>query len=314
MARSLNKQTLVLIFSLLFSRSFFCQNGGYEAPVYKDYKDPVQFEKFHRRSVVVGAWQINTLKEEGAIVVKLKTNKILIDQLLKQGNTRLAIEKQLEQFAVNRNTMFAFIENFSFCKVYFMYSTHSDSLLNGARQGIFLDTNLTVDPSIVMNEKYYIIAERDMAFSSSIGFVREDSARSVREEGNPVRMMAIILKNKYGHQLKSPMPYATREKNFTAAKYPFPIKYTPTPEGASDILFVINRTYLEDLKTKVEQKIVRKVENNTITTNVTLRKEHTYEKLSVAVAQLNDNLFQTYKNYPKPDISRIKPEIRLFLY
>ena len=287
---------------------------GVEPPVYKDYKDPDQFEKFRKRRITVAAWQINMLKDEGAIVVKLKTNNILIDQLIKQGNHQLAIEKQLEQFAINRNTMFAYLENFTFCKIYFMYSTSSDSLLNGARQGIFLDTNLTVDPTIVMKEKFYIIAERDIAYSSSIGFVIEDSARYVKESGNPIRLMAIVLKNKYGHQLKAPFPYAIKEANFTAANYIFPIQYTPSPSGATSIAYTINRTFLQDLKTKPEQKVIKRNESGRITTSVKLKKELTYEKLSNAVTQLNEDLKHLYQAYPKPDVTRIKSEVKLFLY
>lgn len=283
-------------------------------PAYKDYKDPEQFEKFRRRRIVVGAWQINMLKEEGAIVVKLKTNKLLIDELRKSGNTGLALEKQLEQFAINRNTMFAYLENFTFCKVYFIYSSSSDSLLNGSRNGIFLDSNLVPDPSIVMNEKFYLIAERDFAYTSSIGFVKEDSARFIKETGNPIKQMAIVLKNKYGHQLKSPVPYAIKEKSFSATNYVMPISYRPAPEGATSVNFPVNRTYLADLKTTPSKKILTKTTEDRVYTQVKLKKEFTYEKQSLYVTQLNDELNQMYKDYPKPDPKRIRADIKPFLY
>src|SRR5687768_11119873 len=60
----------------------------------KDYKDPKQHEKFYKRRNVIGAWQINKLKQ-GALVVRLKTNKMAIDELKKAGNTDLALEKEL---------------------------------------------------------------------------------------------------------------------------------------------------------------------------------------------------------------------------
>lgn len=314
MVRWLNNRWLLVKLLVVAGCAFFAQTSG-ETPVYKDYKDPEQFDKFRKRRIIVAAWQIHKLKEEGAIVVKLKTNGILIRELLKSGKKNLAVEKQLEQFAINRNTMFAFKENFNFCKVYFIYSHHSDTLLDGCRQGIFLDTNLVEDPTISMPEKFYIISESDFAYSSSIGFVREDSARFVKEEGNPIKHMAIVLKNKYGHQLKSPMPYSVKENSFSGEGYPFPIKYRDDPAaGANSIVFPIRRTYFEDRKANPNLKLSLEGGGGFSVTSVKLKKESTYEKLSSAVSQLNANLEEAYQTYPKPDITRVRIEILPFLY
>jgi len=281
----------------------------------KDYKDPDQFEKFNKRRVTIGAWQVHQLRE-GALVVRLKTNKLLIDELLKNGNSGLALEKQLEQFAINKNTMFAYRENFNFCKLYFIYSNSSDSLLNGTRQGIFLDTNLTVDPAIVMQETFYLLAERDYAYNSSIGFVVEDSARIIKERGNPVKEMAVIVKNKYGHQLKNPFPYFVKEKNFMDAGYNFPIQVRSGAGGSTSIIFVINRTYLEDIKNnKPEPKNTPiKKESSSFSGTIKLKKQFTYEKLSLEVGELNDNLLNFYNSYPKPDMSKMQGGVKPFLY
>ncbi|PBQ32123.1 hypothetical protein CNR22_10180 [Sphingobacteriaceae bacterium] len=314
MAHWLNNKFAVLFFCL-FSGNFLFAQIGTEPAVYKDYKDPEQFDNFRRTRLVVGAWQINTLKEKGAIVVKLKTSKLLIDELLKQGNQSLALEKQLELFAVNRNTLFAYKENLNFCKVYFMYSNYSDSLLNGKRDGIFLDTNLVIDPSIKMKEEFYIIAESDFAYSSSIGFVPEDSARTIKETGNPIKLMAVVLKNKYGHQLKSPMPYATRDINFSPTNYFFPVSYTPAQNGlATAIYFPVNRTFLRDLKENPDNKTVLTKNDVNVVTKVKLKKEYTYEKISSSISQLNISLYETFKEYPKPDVNRINSKIKPLLY
>lgn len=299
---------------IVLVKSCLCAQIGMEAPSYQDYQDPDQFEKFKKRRVLVGAWQIHKLKEEGALVVKLKTNKLLIDQLKKQGKHELALEKQLEQFAINRNTMFAYRENITFCNVYFIYSHFGDSLLNGCRQGIFLDTNLKVNPNIKMTESFYIVAEKDFAYSSSIGFVEEPFARSVKESGNPVKMMAIVLKNKYGHQLKSPMPYSIKETNFNTVSYPFQISYVLTDSGAVSINFPIKRTYFSDLKNTPLPIFNKRLENGCTITSIKLKKEYSYEKLSIAVDQLNENLFETLKTYPKPDLKRVRYPIKPFLY
>jgi hypothetical protein len=318
MAHWLNKKIYLVIAGLLSAGFSFAQNDVSAGDdrikmTEREYKDPDQFEKFRKRRIIVSNWQINELKK-GALVVRLKTNKMLIDELLKQGNTKLAEERRLEQYAINKNTMFAFLDNFQFCKVYFIYSNSSDSLLNGTKRGIFLDTTLSVNPSIVMSESFYLLAERDYGYNSSIGFVPEDSAKRVIEKGNPVKQMAFLVKNKYGHQLKHPFPYYVKEKNFMDAAFDFPIQTARDPlTGQTYITFIINRTYLKDLKNNPK--------NATVTPKmgpakniVKVKKQFTYEKLAESVTELNDNLDRFYKDNATPDVTRIDQTIRPFLY
>ncbi|MES2679391.1 MAG: hypothetical protein V4635_05870 [Bacteroidota bacterium] len=204
-----NKAACLVIGLVLTAFFVSAQEEG--RPNERDYKDKKQFERFNKRRAAIGAWQINQLKE-GALVVRLRTNNLLINQLLKEGDTILAREKQIETAGINLNTIKAYTYNYNFSKVYFIYSGSSDSLMNGVRKNIFLDTNLQVDPAIVMNESFYLLAERDQAYNSTIGFVKEDSARLVKEEGYGVKEMAVVVKNKYGHQLKRPFPYVAADR------------------------------------------------------------------------------------------------------
>jgi hypothetical protein len=270
---------------------------------YRDYKDADQHEKFAKRRKMVGAWQINQLKK-GALVVRLKTNQLAITALRSQGNTQAALKLEAETFAINKNTMFAYIENFTFCKVYFMPSNFSDSLLKGARKGIFLDTNLRVSANIEMTENFYLLAERGYAYNSSLGFVPESDAKSVQEKGNPTKPMAIVLKNKYGHQLKNPLPYLITERTSSGTRVE-PI-LTSTDLG---IVFYVYRK--DDEEIKLEKK--RKNKNSELTT-VTLPKNFTYYKLAQYVSNLNDNLRAYYQRTPAPDPARVPEDVKPFLY
>lgn len=277
-----------------------------------DYKDPEQFEKFRKRRMSIANWQINELKKNGAIVVRLKTNKTLINDLIAQGKTDLAAEKEKEQYVINANTYAAYKDYLKFCKVYFIFSNSSDSLLNGARSGIFLDSTLKVDPSITMNEKFYLLAERDYGYNSSIGFVAEDTARKVVEAGNPVKEMAVVLKNKYGHQLKQPFPYAVKEKNFMDALFDIPVTTSGTVGKDMKISYTINRTYLADIKDKDAGKPVK--QKTTGNTTAKIKKQFTYEKLALAVDELNDELERFYRSSPKMEEDKMDPSVKPFLY
>lgn len=311
MDRLSNKSLCFLAAFLISCIGYAQQLTGEPERFDKDYKDPVAHEQFNKRRMAVGAWQINELKK-GALVVRLKTNKMLLDELNKQGKPELAKEKELELHAINKNTMIAYLDRFKFCKVYFIASNHSDTLLKGIRSGIFLDTTLRVNPAITMNENFYLLAERDYAYNSSIGFVPEDSARTIIERGNPVREMAIVVKNKYGHQLKAPFPYYVQEKNFMDASYEFPIKVTTDASGRQEIYFPVNKTYLEKTKAN-DEKIPepRKIQGYS---SVKVKKQFTYEKIAESVQELDESLTKFYRENPQSDFSGINDNIRPFLY
>lgn len=172
----------------------------------KDYKDQDQFRHYGKRRKAVAKWQINQLKN-GALVVRLHSSKTLIESLKKMGKADLATQKEYETYAFNKNVVKAFKSCYTFSKVYFFFGDNTDTLLNGARSGIFLDTNLTVDNSIVMNEPFYMMLEKDDIYNSSIGFVEEDTARYITEKGTITdHANYLIMKNKYGHQVKAPFP------------------------------------------------------------------------------------------------------------
>lgn len=199
----------LLLFSCAVSVAQDKNKSVYNPP---DYKDNSQFEHFYKRRTAISKWQINQLKS-GALVVRLRNNKKLIESLRKMGKADLATQKEYEMMAINKNIVLAFQKYYTFSKVYFFYSHHSDTLLNGARSGIFLDSNLVVDPSIEMKEKFYLLAEQDDVYNSSIGYVKEDTARFVKEIGNPSKEAAMVIKNKYGHQLKDPFPFYVTNKS-----------------------------------------------------------------------------------------------------
>lgn len=272
-----NKLSLLFSFILVFGVTF-AQEGN-DINNVKDYKDPKQFTKFRKRRLVIASWQINQLKK-GALVVRLKTNKKLIEALKKQGKQELAIQKEAEQLAITKNTILAYTSKLTFCKVYFIYSDFADSLLHGARKGIFLDSSLTINPSIEMSEQFYLIAERDYAYNSSIGFVKQDSAKYVFEAGNPVKEMAVVVKNKYGHQLKGPFPYYVKDKTYAGVN-----------ASVNQYVVLNGKTHL-----------------------VTIGKQFSKEKLFLYIGVLDDNLRQFYQSTSAPEIEKINSEILPFLY
>lgn len=308
----LNKILLTTVLSCLINITAFSQEKQYGTNTF-DYKDPDQFKNFNKRRKVIAVWQINELKE-GAVVVRLKNNKLLLDQLKKAGKEDMAERKVLEQYAINKNTMMAYKDFLVFCKVYFIYSNSSDSLLNGARSGIFLDTNLNIDPSIRMQENFYLLAERDYGYNSSIGFVKEDSARTITEKGNAVRQMSVVLKNKYGHQLKSPFPYQIKEKNYLdESGFDFPIGVSKSDKGTT-ISYTVDKTYFADIASNPKNRATKMVKETATLKKVEIQKQYTYEKVGEAIDQLNTELIQFFRQAPGLDKSRLNKDFLPYLY
>ncbi len=277
MARWLNKKYITLLMVTSLNAALFAQMVPEVSD--EDYKNPKTHENFKKRREAVSSWQINQLKN-GALVVRLKTNQTLIDELRKSGKTEEADQKEAEQYLINQNIVRAFNNNYKFSKVYFIFSNSSDALLKGNTSGIFVDSTLRASSTIAMTEDFYLLAERDYVYNSSIGFVPEDSAAKVVEAGNPTREMAIVLKNKYGHQLKAPFPYFIQDRTFSNA-----LTAVPTRVRYKD------KDYM-----------------------VSIPKTMTYEKFAPYVEKLDEKLATYHRKSPAPDEMKNYSDHKPFFY
>jgi hypothetical protein len=302
MARPLNRVTAFL-FVLVFCSTSVLPQAVNVAEHDKDYKDPEQFDRFYKRRKVIAAWQINQLKK-GALVVKLRTNQMVIDALNKQGNGKLAEQKRLETAGINAMLVRAYMNNYNFSKVYFIYSHHADSLRKGARQGIFLDSNLQADPSARLDEKFYLMAETDRIYNSSIGFLPEDSASFVTEKGNPTGGDAtVVVKNKYGHQLKRPFPFFSGHG----------IKLKPSE---SHVYVTINGNKIPyNISGIGGNEEDKKYTYNNEQLTLTIPKQFTTPVLSEVISEFNDELKAFYQRSREPDEHhKLFAEVRPYLY
>lgn len=302
MALSLNKFVALLLFvtAALFSPA---QDEDYKPPV-KDYRNDAYFDDYRSKAHGVAAWQIGMLKQ-GALVVRLKTNGAAIRALQSAGNKTLAERKKAETFIINKNIMRAYAEHFRFCPVYFIYSNSSDSLRKGIRSGIFLDSNLQISPTIVMMEKFYLLAERDMVYTSSIGFVPEDSAAKMKETGNPIKEMSIVLKNKFGHQLKKPFPFFIKDKTFSD------FLYTGIAQPAMGGKIYI---WISDDNSYLKRKITSDYASEGPAFPVEIRKHNLYRIYKTQVRELNDRLEDYFNKTGSSPAASPEPSIVPYCY
>jgi hypothetical protein len=267
MAPKLNN---ILLFAfLMFTISGICQDENPTHPKTSDYKNDTSYANYHRLRFKVAKAQINLLKNGGAIFVRLKTNAATISKLKAAGNIDLATQVEREMTLTNKIIVASYLQELTFCPVYFFYSNSSDSVKHKKLDGIFVDSNLQVNPNIICTANFYLIAEAGQVYNSSLGIVPESEADKSVERGNASASAEIILKNRYFIQLHKPFPYFQIYRSFKEPIMP------PTQGMSID---------LADLHVKIKKMLKNSPEAKQL---VGLRS---------AVRALNERLFDFYKN------------------
>ncbi len=180
---------------------------------------------------------INLLKN-GALIVKIKSKDKRIQKYRDLGQEKVAkrLEKEVEQ--ETKQIIDAFNKHYDFSKVYFMHSRDSKKLINGDKSGYFLNANLEIDNSIVLDTEDYLIFEKSFSqdeklpekfairFSETYkdrkhaAYIqeREDTLRDkttyteVSMGGMQTGAETYIVKNAEYEQLLSPFPHITHNK------------------------------------------------------------------------------------------------------
>lgn len=215
MVLRLNK--FVFILALICNIVAFAQEDGIKPPKVNNYKADSSFNDFNKLRFSVAKAQINLLKKEGALLVRLKTNSNTINRLRAAGNIDLATQVERETQLNNKTIIRAYNKEFKFCPVYFFYSDCSDSVKHKSLTGIFLDSTLSINSFIVCNATFYLVAEQGSIYDSSLGIVSESQAPKAIEKGTAAKEVAIVVKNRYFIQLHKPFPYY--QQGYSIKKY-----------------------------------------------------------------------------------------------
>lgn len=197
---------------LTLALSGFCQQGNPNLTNTPEYKNEGFYHNIKKREEIASA-QINALKNGGALLVRLKTNLTLINKMRAAGNTKEADKIEKVTRLSNKIIVGSYLQELTFCPVYFFYSDKSDSVRNKKLTGILVDTNLNVNPSIICDATFYLVSESGQVYNSSIGIVSELEAPIAKEKGAASSEADIIIKNRYFIQLYNPFPFFQFERS-----------------------------------------------------------------------------------------------------
>lgn len=234
--------------------SFSQENDGPTPPKVTDFKSDSSYNDFNSLRFIVAKAQINRLKNGGALLVRLKTNSTTINKLKSKGDIDLATQIERETYLTNKIIIGSYLQEFDFCPVYFFYSNYSDSVKNKKLEGIFVDTTLQVNPSIICKADFFLIAESDKIYDSSLGIVPINDAPKAIQKGSPLREAPIVIKNRYFIQLHKPFPYFQIKQNESN-----PV--SASPSGISINLTLLHAQVKKEMNNSTESKQLRRLKN-----------------------------------------------------
>jgi hypothetical protein len=140
--------------------------------------------------------------KDGVLLVRLRTSEIGIKKLEASGNEQMAATVRKQREKDNQKLAAAFRKHFTFCPVYFFYSSESDKVKAGQFTGIMLDEQLKPDSSILPPDKKIYISE--------ITELEQYRQRPdlPQESNNPeVSFKALVIRDGKFHQLAKPFPF-----------------------------------------------------------------------------------------------------------
>jgi hypothetical protein len=144
---------------------------------------------------------IKALKN-GVLLIRLHTADIAIKSLQKAGNETMAADLQRQQDVQNKQLAAAFQEHFTFCPVYFFYSTDSEKVKQGELKGVLMGKDLRPDSSIAVTPENIYVSE-----ITQLEQFRSQAEQAHANNNPEVSFRALVIRNNELHQLAKPFPY-----------------------------------------------------------------------------------------------------------
>lgn len=154
----------------------------------------------------VAIQQITALKG-GALIVRLKTSDKSVEAYRRNGRTEVAERIIEERKAQNQKIINAFRTGFDFCKIYFIYASSTNDLLEG-KKGIFLNDTLAIDPSIELQDSFFLIAEYGAVTANMRGDeYHYKNVNKTEATSSTSTTSALFMSDTTLVQLKEPFPF-----------------------------------------------------------------------------------------------------------
>lgn len=168
---------------------------------------------------------IETLRQlrGGCIIVRLKTNDRSVAAYRRAGKNEIADKVQEARKKTNEKIYDAFMNNMTFCNVYFIYANETKAFEEGNHK-IFLNADLQHDTTIVFTDTFHVWCEYGSAepyskYTDNSAFPVSGIARKMDRESNleetpsgsttdATASSSLVLYDANFEQFQRPFPYA----------------------------------------------------------------------------------------------------------
>lgn len=163
--------------------------------------------------------QIREMKNT-MLLVRLKTAEHQISALKQAGHEEKAREMEVKRDRENREVCQAFRDNFTFCPVYFFYSSSTGEVKNGNWPAALMDADLNPVRGLARPVPTFYVAEfgniekTDEKYYSGTGMGTNPEGRKQQQDyyyGSPdFGFSALVIRDNQFVQLRDPFPYYVR--------------------------------------------------------------------------------------------------------
>lgn len=154
----------------------------------------------------LGKQYINTLRNGGVLIVRLKARTKTISAYLSSGNKNVADRIYEEDTKLNKKIIEAFNNEFRFCPVYFIYANASQQLIKDGKAN-FLNSQLQIDTSIQLKTDQFLFLDYGTSMLNESTNSYNYTYGHTVEGSTPGNSQAFTILDKQYSQLHSPFPY-----------------------------------------------------------------------------------------------------------
>ena len=192
---------IILCFELLLSKPIHAQLQIAQKDELNEYKKFITL-------------QLDSLKNNGTLIVILKSKSKAIEAYEKAGNTKVVNEMMADNLKLNTLLYKSFSRYWTFCPIHFIYANDLKTFASNPAAKVFLDSNLKYDTAIQLKVPFFLYLDYGNYFEKQVGiYDTKPGSWKAKEytnfdpsEGVPVKRSCLVIKDKEFKLFRVPFP------------------------------------------------------------------------------------------------------------
>lgn len=158
--------------------------------------------------------QLDSLHDQGAVIVLLKGTTRAMEAYQKAGQTKVVEEMTKKNNKINHQLIHAFTHQWRYCPVYFMFNDDIATLQNNPKSAVFVDSQLQHLPSVILQKDYFVFMDFGTYYVPSVNesnsktapWKSKNNTTHNPTESNETVEECLIVKDRNLNQFLPPYP------------------------------------------------------------------------------------------------------------